>query len=112
MSETVYPTQSNFQSESTASGKEFEDLVNEDLLSRGYTILGNNVKIPEIGINVDYIAEKDGVVEYGEDKGGKSGNKKRPGTTNGQCEESHLQRCFVENKISKCKLCYLFFSKG
>ena len=58
MSETDYPTQSNFQSESTASGKEFEDLVNEDLLSRGYTILGNNVKIP---------------------KGGKAGNKKRPG---------------------------------
>ena len=79
MSEINYPTQSNFQSESTASGKEFENLVNEDLLSRGYTILGNNVKIPEVGINVDYIAEKDGVVEYGEDKGGKSGNKKRPG---------------------------------
>ena len=79
MSEINYPTQSNFQSESTASGKEFEDLVNEDLLSRGYTILGNNVKIPEVGINVDYIAEKDGVVEYGEDKGGKAGNKKRPG---------------------------------
>tara|TARA_B100002019_G_C20952479_1_gene442257 strand:- start:75 stop:485 length:411 start_codon:yes stop_codon:yes gene_type:complete len=69
----------NFQSESTASGDEFERIVNEDLISKGYTILETNVKIPEIGINVDYIAEKDGVKEYGEDKGGKSGGKKRPG---------------------------------
>jgi len=37
------------------------------------------VKIPGIGINVDYIAEKDGITEYGEDKGGKTGDKKRPG---------------------------------
>ena len=69
----------NFQSESTASGDEFERIVNEDLISKGYTILETNVKIPGIGINVDYIAEKDGVMEYGEDKGGKSGGKKRPG---------------------------------
>lgn len=69
----------NFQSESTASGDEFEKIVNEDLISKGYTILDTNVKIPGIGINVDYIAEKDGITEYGEDKGGKSGGKKRPG---------------------------------
>ena len=69
----------NFQSESTASGDEFERIVNEDLVSKGYTILDTNVRIPGIGINVDYIAEKDGVMEYGEDKGGKSGPKKRPG---------------------------------
>lgn len=69
----------NFQSESTASGDEFERIVNEDLISKGYIILETNVKIPGIGINVDYIAEKDGVKEYGEDKGGKSGGKKRPG---------------------------------
>lgn len=69
----------NFQAESTASGDEFERIVNEDLISKGYTILETNVKIADIGINVDYIAEKDGVKEYGEDKGGKSGGKKRPG---------------------------------
>jgi Holliday junction resolvase-like predicted endonuclease len=72
-------TLSNFQSESTASGDEFEKLVNEDLLKKGYTILETNVKISGIGINVDYIAEKNGIIEYGEDKGGKSGGKKRPG---------------------------------
>ena len=70
----------NFQSESTASGDEFERIVNEDLVSKGYTILETNVKISGIGVNVDYIAEKDGVKEYGEDKGGKSGGKKRPGS--------------------------------
>ena len=69
----------NFQSESTASGEEFERIVSEDLIKKGYTILETNVKIPGIGINVDYIAEKDGITEYGEDKGGKTGDKKRPG---------------------------------
>ena len=69
----------NFQSESTASGDEFERIVSEDLISKGYTILETNVKISDIGINVDYIAEKDGIKEYGEAKGGKSGGKKRPG---------------------------------
>ena len=74
----------NFQSESTASGDEFERIVNEDLVSKGYTILETNVKISGIGVNVDYIAEKDGVKEYGEDKGGKSGGKKRPEDPNAQ----------------------------
>ena len=54
-------TNTNFQSESTASGDEFERIVNEDLISKGYTILETNVKIPDIGINVDCIAEKNGV---------------------------------------------------
>ena len=69
----------NFQSESTASGDEFERVVNEDLVSKGYTILETNVKIANIGINIDSIAELGGVKEYIEAKGGKSGGKKRPG---------------------------------
>ena len=69
----------NFQAESTASGKDFEDLVEKDLVTRGYKILDTNVRIEGIGINVDYIAEKDGVVEFGEEKGGKEGKGKRPG---------------------------------
>jgi hypothetical protein len=72
-------TWGNFQSESTASGTDYEKIVNEDVLKRGNTILETNAKIPGIGINVDYIAEKDGIVEYGEAKGGRSGDKKRPG---------------------------------
>jgi hypothetical protein len=69
----------NFQAESTASGKDFEEMVERDLIARGYRILSTNTRIADIGVNVDYIAEKDGVVEYGEDKGGRVGKGKRPG---------------------------------
>ena len=69
----------NFQSESKKSGDEFEELVRKDLISRGYKIIYTNAKINGIGVNVDYIAEKDGILEYGEAKGGKVGGKKRPG---------------------------------
>jgi Holliday junction resolvase-like predicted endonuclease len=72
-------TYSNFQSESSISGSEFENLVEQNLISNGYTIISTNTKINDIGVNVDYIAEKDGILEYGEAKGGKSGGKKRPG---------------------------------
>lgn len=72
-------TQHNFQSESTKSGSEFEILVKQDLVSKGYNIIPTTTKIDEIGIDVDYIAEKNGIVEYGEAKGGKFGIKKRPG---------------------------------
>ena len=69
----------NFQSESTASGSEFEVLVEKNLLDSGYKIISTNSKIDGIGVNVDYIAEKNGPLEYGEAKGGKCGGKKRPG---------------------------------
>jgi len=69
----------NFQAESKKSGDEFENLVEQDLIRRGYKIISTNTKIDSIGVNVDYIAEKDGVLEYGEAKGGKEGGKKRPG---------------------------------
>lgn len=70
---------SNFQAESTSSGKDFESLVEGDLIARGYKILSTNTLIDGIGVNVDYIAEKNGVVEYGEAKGGRKGKGKRPG---------------------------------
>ena len=70
---------SNFQAESTSSGKDFEELVEKDLIARGYNIISTNTRIDDIGVNVDYIAEKDGIIEYGEDKGGKQGKGKRPG---------------------------------
>ena len=70
---------SNFQAESTQSGDEFEQLVQQHLLDNGYTIISLNTKIDGIGVNVDYIAEKNGVLEYGEAKGGRSGHRKRPG---------------------------------
>jgi len=69
----------NFQAESSLVGRDFEKLVEEDLLDKDYNILSTNTKIDDIGINVDYIAESLGLKEYGEAKGGKSGGKKRPG---------------------------------
>jgi hypothetical protein len=69
----------NFQAESKKSGDEFEVIVGKDLISAGYIINYTNAKVPAIGVNVDYIAEKNGVIEYGEAKGGKEGGKKRPG---------------------------------
>jgi hypothetical protein len=68
-----------FQSESSSSGKDFEDLVIKDLVSKGYTIVSTNVRLDGVGIEVDYIAEKDNITEYGEAKGGKEGGKKVPG---------------------------------
>jgi hypothetical protein len=69
----------NFQSESTLSGKLFEKKVEQHLIEKGYTIISTNTKIGGIGVNVDYVAKKNDVIEYGEAKGGKSGGKKRPG---------------------------------
>lgn len=69
----------NFQAESKKTGTEFELLVKCDLTNKGYNLLPKKTKINEIGVDVDYIAEKDGVIEYGEAKGGKTGKKKRPG---------------------------------
>jgi len=69
----------NFQSESTTSGKLFEERVEQHLIDKGYTIVSTNTKIDGIGVNVDYIAKKNNIIEYGEAKGGESGGKKRPG---------------------------------
>lgn len=72
-------SKTNFQSESTKTGSEFEIIVRNDLTSKGYTILSCNTEISDIGINVDYVAKKENILEHGEAKGGKKGKKKRPG---------------------------------
>jgi Holliday junction resolvase-like predicted endonuclease len=69
----------NFQSESKKTGDEFELLVKDNLISRCLTIVDKNYCIPSIGIEVDYVAKCDDIVEYVEAKGGRSGGKKRPG---------------------------------
>lgn len=72
--------QSNFQSESKKSGDEFEAIVEADLHARGFAKIIKNFYIPLAGCEVDFLAEtEDGQVEYVESKGGKSGEKKRPG---------------------------------
>ena len=70
----------NFQSESKKSGDEFEDIVYADLVSRGFISITKNFYVPLTGCEVDFFATMpDGSFEYVESKGGKSGDKKRPG---------------------------------
>jgi hypothetical protein len=98
----------NFQSESTASGDEFEKLVVKDLVSKGYNIISTNKKIPEIGVNVDVIAEKNGVVEYIEDKGGKPGKGKRPGAE----RTDNVKKAICNGALLKAKhpnVCYVIY---
>jgi hypothetical protein len=69
----------NFQSESKKSGDEFENLVEQDLVSRNGIVVGKDYWVKEIGIELDYIADLPTRTEYVEAKGGKIGGKKRPG---------------------------------
>lgn len=71
----------NFQSDSKKSGDQFEELVYQDLISRGFDIIERNVYINGAGCEVDFIAlnSVDGQKEYVEAKGGNPGDGKRPG---------------------------------
>lgn len=69
----------NFQSESKKSGDEFELLVLKDLESRGFNSIERNYQFKEAGVEVDFRAHKNDIVEYVEAKGGKDGDSKRPG---------------------------------
>jgi hypothetical protein len=69
----------NFQSESKKTGIEFETLVENHLISLGYTVTSKQFKFSDIGIDVDFVATNGAFTEYIEAKGGKSGVKKRPG---------------------------------
>jgi hypothetical protein len=69
----------NFQSESKLSGNEFEDLVQENIELKNGIIVGKDYHIKDLGIELDFLADFPNRTEYIEAKGGKTGNKKRPG---------------------------------
>lgn len=77
-----YVSVNNFQSESSASGNEFEDAVALEL-SEIYNLedgeVFQKVTLPELGIELDYLVLTEDGLECGEAKGGKPGLKKRPG---------------------------------
>ena len=102
----------NFQAESKASGDEFEEIVERDLLSKHYTIVSTNTKLDGIGVNVDYIAEdKNNMVEYGEAKGGRSGGKKRPGAERtDNVKKAICNGALLKFKNPECKYCLLYTS--
>lgn len=63
-----------FQAESKKSGDHFEDVVMSELQGI-YQRIQKNVYLPDVGVEVDFVA--DGY--YIEAKGGYDGDKKRPG---------------------------------
>lgn len=70
----------NFQAESKKSGDEFEDLVQQDLLVRGFGNIKKDHYVAETGCEVDFLAYTDSLeIELVESKGGKPGIGKRPG---------------------------------
>ena len=71
----------NFQSESKKSGDEFEELVYQDLVSRGFDPIDRNYYLEGSGCEVDFKAHHPIRFEYVEAKGGNPGEGKRPGAT-------------------------------
>lgn len=66
----------NFQSESKKSGDDFENIVKNDLINRGFINIQEDVYMQGTGCEVDFIADN---VEYVEAKGGEDVGIKRPG---------------------------------
>lgn len=66
----------SFQAESKHSGDEFESYVLQDLYSRGFINIKENVYMLGTGCEVDFLADG---IEYVEAKGGREGDGKRPG---------------------------------
>lgn len=69
----------DFQSESKRTGDEFEDLVYQDLVKRGFDPIEKDFYFPGSGCEVDFRAHNKNRFEYVEAKGGKQGEGKRPG---------------------------------
>lgn len=68
-----------FQSESKRIGDEFEELVYQDLLSRGFNTVDRDYYFTGSGCEVDFKVFSENRFEYIEAKGGKAGEGKRPG---------------------------------
>lgn len=68
-----------FQSESKRIGDEFEELVYQDLLSRGFNTVDRDYYFTGSGCEVDFKVFSENRFEYIEAKGGKVGEGKRPG---------------------------------
>lgn len=69
----------NFQAESKKSGDEFEELVYQDLVNRGFDPIERNYYFPTTGCEVDFRAHNNTRFEYVESKGGDDKPGKRPG---------------------------------
>jgi hypothetical protein len=84
-----------FQSESKRSGDVFESVVKEDLKSRGFKTITENVLMPGTGCEVDFVADNK---EYVEAKGGKGGAGKRPGAK----RTDNVKKAIANAALIKC----------
>jgi predicted AAA+ superfamily ATPase len=99
----------NFQSESKKSGDDFESLVLEDLYRRGFTTIKKNVYMANTGCEVDFVAQGE-VFEYIECKGGKEGEKKRPGAKRTDNVKKAIANGSIMKKVYESMYYVVYFS--
>ena len=101
--------QINFQSESKKSGDDFESLVLQDLMLRGFTEIDKNVYMIGTGCEVDFVAKGERF-EYIECKGGKEGEKKRPGAKRTDNVKKAIANGSIMKKIYETMYYVVYFS--
>lgn len=101
--------QINFQSESKKSGDDFESLVLQDLMLRGFTEVDKNVYMIGTGCEVDFVAKGERF-EYIECKGGKEGEKKRPGAKRTDNVKKAIANGSIMKKIYETMYYVVYFS--
>lgn len=99
----------NFQSESKKSGDDFESLVLQDLYSRGFSDIKKNVYMPHTGCEVDFVAQGKRF-EYIECKGGKEGEKKRPGAKRTDNVKKAIANGSIMKKVYESMYYVVYFS--
>lgn len=99
----------SFQAESKKSGDDFEALVLQDLINRGFSDIEKNVYMPGTGCEVDFLA-KGQRFEYVECKGGKEGDKKRPGAKRTDNVKKAVANGSIMKKIYETMYYVVYFS--
>jgi hypothetical protein len=100
---------SNFQAESKKSGDDFESLVLADLYKRGFVNIKKNVYMANTGCEVDFVAQGERF-EYIECKGGKEGEKKRPGAKRTDNVKKAIANGSIMKKIYDSMYYVVYFS--
>lgn len=103
------PMTESFQAESKKSGDDFEALVLQDLVNRGFSDIEKNVYMPGTGCEVDFLA-KGQRFEYVECKGGKEGDKKRPGAKRTDNVKKAVANGSIMKKIYETMYYVVYFS--
>ena len=99
----------NFQSESKKSGDDFESIVLQDLYNRGFVNIVKNVYMRGTGCEVDFVAQGDRF-EYIECKGGKEGEKKRPGAKRTDNVKKAIANGSLMKKVYESMYYVVYFS--